>query len=141
MKRYSCLVLLFIIICAKLFAQNNDLLLAKQYSNNGETDKALEIYQKLYKQNNDAYYSFYLSGLLTAKKFDEAESITKKIMRQNPKAQKYAISLGSIYAQKGDTTKANEVYNGLLKALPNDQTEVAMLATLFYQNNKYNVYC
>ena len=104
MKRYSCLVLLFIISCAKLFAQNNDLLLAKQYSNNGETDKALEIYQKLYKQNNDAYYSYYLSGLLTAKKYDEAESITKKIIRQYPKAQKYAISLGSIYAQKGDST-------------------------------------
>jgi tetratricopeptide (TPR) repeat protein len=138
MKRYCCLVLLIIISCAKLFAQNNDLLLAKQYSNNGETDKALEIYQKLYKQNNDAYYSFYLSGLLTAKKFDEAESITKKIMRQYPKAQKYAISLGSIYTQKGDTTKANEVYNGLLKSLPNDQTEVAMLATLFYQNNNNN---
>lgn len=138
MKRYGCLVLLFIISCAKLFAQNNDLLLAKQYSNNGETDKALEIYQKLYKQNNEGYYSYYLSGLLTAKKYDEAETITKKIMRQYPKAQKYAISLGSIYSQKGDTTKANDVYNGLLKALPNDQTEVAMLATLFYQNNNTN---
>jgi tetratricopeptide (TPR) repeat protein len=141
MKRYYCLFLLVIVGCTKLFAQATDLMLAKQYSNNGEPDKALEIYARLYKQSNESYYSYYVASLISVKKFEEAESITKKIMRQHPTDRKYSITLGSIYTQQGDTIKANGIYDGLLKALPADQTEIAMLATQFYQggNNNYAI--
>jgi len=138
MKRYSSVILLFIIGCTKLFAQGNDLLLAKQYSDNGEIDKALAIYQKLYKEDNENYYTYYVNGLITAKKFDEAESITKKIIKKYPSVRRYAITLGSIYGKMGDTTKANGVYDDLLKSLPADQTEIAILATQFYQANNTN---
>src|SRR4051812_27348828 len=120
MKRYYCLVLLVIASCTKVFAQATDLMLAKQYSSNGETDKALEIYARLYKQSNEAYYSYYVASLISVKKFEEAESITKKIMRQHPTDRKYTITLGSIYTQQGDTVKSNGIYDGLLKALPAD---------------------
>src|SRR6187402_3138218 len=138
MKRLCCIVILVLIGCTKLIAQGNELLLAKQYSNNGETDKALAIYQKLYAQNNEYYYTDYVAALISAKKFNEAESITKKIMRKYPTARKYTITLGSIYTQQSDTLKANELYDALIKGLPADQSEIAILATQFYQANNTN---
>ncbi|MDB5032621.1 tetratricopeptide repeat protein [Mucilaginibacter sp.] len=133
MKRILVLVFFAILSCTKLFAQSDELQLAKQYYANGEHEKALTIYQKLYKQDNDTYYNSYVAALMSLKKFDEAEIATKKIMRKHPNAAEYTITLGSIYIQRGDTEKANALYNGLIKSLPADQNVIASLAAQFYQ--------
>jgi TolA-binding protein len=117
-----------------LFAQDNELQLAMQYNANGETPKALEIYQKLFKQNSETYYSYYVNTLLNLKKFDEAESITKKMQRKHPDVNQYPVMLGAIYTQQGKLDKANSIYDDLLKNLPADQMEIANLANQFYQN-------
>jgi tetratricopeptide (TPR) repeat protein len=122
-------------MAAGLFAQDNDLLLAKQYSTNGETQKALEIYQKLYKQNNEAYYTYYINTLLSLKKFDEAESATKKLVRKHPEAHEYQILLGTVYTQQGNLNKADAIYNDLIKNLPADRNEISNLAGQFYQSS------
>ncbi|WP_429401656.1 tetratricopeptide repeat protein [Mucilaginibacter lappiensis] len=122
-------------MAASLFAQDNDLLLAKQYSTNGETQKALEIYQKLYKQNNEAYYTYYINTLLSLKKFDEAESATKKLVRKHPEAHEYQILLGTVYTQQGNVNKADAIYNDLIKNLPADRNEISNLAGQFYQSS------
>src|ERR1700761_5504944 len=134
MKRFCLLVLLGFICCTCLFAQNNDALLAKQYAANGDLQKATEIYQKLYKQDNDLYYSEYENSLLAIKKFDEAISITKKMMRKHPEDHQYIIMLGAAYTQQGSPEKANTMYDELLNSLPPDQNQVNMLAMQFYQN-------
>jgi tetratricopeptide (TPR) repeat protein len=77
MKRVLLFCFLVISCLSTVFAQSDELLLAKQYSANGEYQKALEIYQKLYKQDNDAYYTSYVNTLLSLKKFDDAESTAK----------------------------------------------------------------
>jgi tetratricopeptide (TPR) repeat protein len=133
MKRIYWFVILAVIYSSKLFAQGNDLLLARQFTANGEPAKALDIYQKLYKQDNDAYFTFYINSLVENKKFDEAESITKKMVRKYPKVAKYTIALGSIYAQTGNTDKANSLYDELIKNLPANPIEVSDLASQFYQ--------
>jgi tetratricopeptide (TPR) repeat protein len=130
---YTAIIFVFC-FSSGLLAQNNDLLLAKQYSANGEPQKALEIYQKLYKQNNEDYYSVYVNTLLSLKKFDEAESISKKLIRRHPDDHQYAIMLGNIYTQEGNLTKADVIYDDLIKNLPADQGEIAALASQFYQS-------
>ncbi|QEC76050.1 tetratricopeptide repeat protein [Mucilaginibacter ginsenosidivorax] len=128
-------IIIFVLLgTCTLFAQDNELQLAMQYNANGETQKALEIYQKLYKQNNETYYSYYVNTLLNLKKFDEAESITKKLQRKHPNVSQYQIMLGTIYTQQGKLDKANNIYDDLLKNLPADQMEIASLANQFYQN-------
>ncbi|HEY4196758.1 MAG TPA: tetratricopeptide repeat protein, partial [Mucilaginibacter sp.] len=133
MKRAAAIFFLTFLFCSGLFAQVNDLQLARQYTTNGELQKALDIYQKLYKQDNDAYYSYYISGLLSLKKFDEAESVTKKMLRKHPGDYQFSIGLGRIYTQRGETDKANAVYDDLIKNLPPDAGEISNLATEFYQ--------
>jgi outer membrane protein assembly factor BamD (BamD/ComL family)/thioredoxin-like negative regulator of GroEL len=134
MKRLYVLVLVLFICSTRLLAQNNDLLLARQYAANGEQQKALDIYQKLFKQDNEAYYQQYFTSLLTFKKFDEAETITKKMLRKYPGNNEYTIALGSVYTQQGNTAKADALYNDLIKNLPADQGAIANIASQFYQS-------
>ncbi|QHS55725.1 tetratricopeptide repeat protein [Mucilaginibacter sp. 14171R-50] len=134
MKRLYVFMLLTLICVTKLLAQNNDLLLARQYAANGEEQKALDIYQKLFKQDNEAYYQQYFNTLVNFKKFDEAESITKKMLRKYPGNNEYTIALGSIYTQQGNTAKADELYDNLIKNMPADQGAISAIASQFYQS-------
>jgi lipopolysaccharide biosynthesis regulator YciM len=134
MKRIYLLMTMLFTCITVLFAQNNDLLLARQYTANGEQQKALDIYQKLFKQDNETYYQQYFSSLLTFKKLDEAESITKKMLHKYPNNYEYTIALGSVYTQQGNTAKADALYDNLIKNLPADQNAIAVVASQFYQS-------
>ncbi len=133
MKLLYLLLISFVFSSTTVFAQNNDLQLAQQYSLNAEPQKAYELYQKLYKENNENYYPYYINSLLNLKKFDEAEGITKKLMRKHPADFQYSISLGRVYREQGNTAKADELYDNLLKNLPADPGQIANLASQFYQ--------
>ncbi|MBW4890267.1 tetratricopeptide repeat protein [Mucilaginibacter sp. HMF5004] len=133
MKRVFVLIALLICVLGAS-AQTEDLQLAQQFTTNGELQKASDIYLKLYKQNNEAFYSFYLRSLLSLKKFDEAESITKKMVKQHPKDYQYPINLARVYHERGNQDKAESIYNDLLKNLPADQGEISSIATQFYQS-------
>jgi tetratricopeptide (TPR) repeat protein len=135
MKWFCVFIFLVFVSCSNLFAQdNNELQLAKQFAANGEQQKALDIYQKLYKQDNDTYYSFYFNSLLNLKKFDDAVNITKKMIRKHPGDHQYIILLGAAYTQEGSIEKADALYDELIKNLPADQGGIGMLAAQFYQN-------
>ena len=135
MRAIISVIILAFITTTRLFAQDNDMQLAKQYNTNGEPQKALEIYQKLYRQNNEVYYSYYVSTLLNLKKFDEAENTVKKLIRKHPNEHQYPILLGNIYTQQGNQNKADAIYDDLLKNLPPDRNEISMLAGQFYQGS------
>ncbi|WP_428328457.1 tetratricopeptide repeat protein [Mucilaginibacter sp.] len=134
MKQFFIGIFFVFISCSTLFAQDTDLLLAKQFAANGEQQKALDIYQKLYKQDNEAYFNVYIYSLLGTKKFDEAISVTKKMIRKHPGDPQYVITLGTAYTQQGSIEKADALYEDLIKNLPADQNEIVTLASQFYQN-------
>lgn len=129
------IILLFFVFCGIVaaHAQVSELQLAQQYSLNGENLKALEIYQKLFKQDNETYFIGYVHTLIAAKKLDEAESVTKKMLRKHPGDYEYSVTLGKIYAEQGNAAKANEVYDGMIKNLPADAAVISTVATQFYQ--------
>ena len=132
LKLCACFILFSSV---RLFAQDNDLQLARQFSANGEQQKALDIYLKLYKQNNEEYFTFYFNGLLALKKFDEAVTTAKKMIKKHPEEHQYTILLGAAYTQQGTVEKATALYDELLKNLPADQGEIAGLAGQFYQSS------
>ncbi|HEY4322970.1 MAG TPA: tetratricopeptide repeat protein [Mucilaginibacter sp.] len=135
MKLFRVYIFCVFIGCSRLFAQDNDLQLAKQFTANGEQQKALDVFQKLYKKDNEIYFQVYFNGLLSLKKFDEAISVAKKIIHKHPQDHQYVIQLGTAYTQQGDTEKADALYDDLIKNLTPDQGEIAMLAAQFYQSS------
>ncbi len=56
------------------------------------------------------------------------------MIRKHPDDHQYIVELGTAYTQQGDIEKANSIYDDLIKNLPADQNEIAMLAAQFYQN-------
>ena len=123
----------FLLLGLKASAQVEDLQLAMQFSRNGELQKAADIYQKLYKQNNESYFQFYFKSLLSLKKFDEAESTAKKMMRKYPHEYQYAIALGNVYHEKGMPEKADAAFNDIIKNMPAEQNTINEIAMQFYQ--------
>ena len=55
------------------------------------------------------------------------------MLRKHPAEYQYSIWLGRVYTQKGDTDKANAIYDDLIKNLPADAGAISNLATQFYQ--------
>lgn len=137
--KIAATILFAILFHLTVSAQTEDLQLAQQFCTNGEYQKAADIYLKLYKQNNVAYYSLYVKSLLNLKKFDEAESISKKMVKQHPHEYQYNIALAHVYTEKGDKDTAEEIYNDILKNLPPDQGEISSIATQFYQSENLDL--
>jgi tetratricopeptide (TPR) repeat protein len=136
MKWLSIIIfIVFIGDYSRSFAQADDAQLAVQYAANGEPQKALEIYQKLYKQSNEFYYAPYIKCLMNLKKFSDAESISQKMIRKHPGNSEYVITLGAIYTQNGNGDKANQLYDDLIKNIPADQQAFTGVANQFYQNS------
>ena len=70
--------LLFLLLIA-VGSQAQDEALAKQYYLNGEFDKAVIVYERLYsKKYDDEIYENYFQSLLALKKYDEAQKLAKK---------------------------------------------------------------
>ncbi|MVN90247.1 tetratricopeptide repeat protein [Mucilaginibacter aquatilis] len=140
MKRLLILIFTLFAVTICLQAQeSNDMQLARQYSQNGEYQKAADVYQRLYRQDNETYFFLYIETLSNLKKYDEAESLAKKIIRKHPDEPQYAIALGKIYNDWGQTDKASTVYETLLKNLPANQAAISSLATQFYQTGNTDV--
>jgi len=133
--RQAFIIFILCLASLKLFAQGDDAQLAAQYTANGELAKALDIYQKLYRSDDETYYADYIRCLLNLKKFDEAESVAKKMIRKHPENSSYVVTLGMIYTQSGNNDKANALYDGMLKTLPADPVVITTLAGQFYQNS------
>ena len=132
MKHFFVCVFFMLVCGVSAFAQNNDLLLARQFAANGEPEKALDLYAKLYKQDNEYYFTPYMATLLSLKKFDEAEITAKKMIKKHPKEYAYTITLASVYNQQGERDKGNELFDELLKGMPADPNEIANVANKIY---------
>src|SRR5579862_3384540 len=92
MKKALLIIFFQLFLVATLSAQGDDFALARQFAANGEQQKALEIYQKLFKQESETYYPYYVTTLLALKKFDDAETVTKKLLHKHPGDYRYSVS-------------------------------------------------
>lgn len=130
--------LLFQIFCV---AQDHmDDAMAYQYYQQGQFQEAAVLFEKLYqKNNNETYFELYFSSLLKIKKFDEAEKLVKKALKQNPKNLAYSIAMGRLLQEKGQSQEANKQYMEALSNLPPDEFKIREIATQFYNFQAYDL--
>ncbi|MCT4579985.1 MAG: tetratricopeptide repeat protein [Flavobacteriales bacterium] len=122
------------------FSQSEqDKRLALNYYNQGEFDKALTYYQRIYTANPSFYnFSYTYNCHVELKELKEAEKLTKKYQRKNPKELRTYVYLGKVYDLAEDAEKAKAYYD---KAINNiDQhtrsNKIGTLALLFEKENK-----
>ncbi|GGI27769.1 tetratricopeptide repeat protein [Pedobacter mendelii] len=145
MKRVIFIIILFFCYSAKAqnFRQNRQVVpdessLAIQYYQEGDYDKAAVIFEKLFSSpNNEGYFDIYFNTLLKLKKYDVAEKIVRKQIRQSPQSEIYSIALGKLYQEKGDPNAANKIFTDVISKLPKDEFKIRMLANSFYRFENY----
>lgn len=140
MKKVAVIILLCIaqLFC---FAQDNlDDALAYQYYQQGQFQQAAVLLEKLFNNTkSDAYFELYFSSLLKLKKFEDAEKLVKKQLRQNPKNLQYGIALARIYQDRGQTEAAHKQYMQVIGSLPPDEFKIREIANHFYGFQAYDL--
>jgi tetratricopeptide (TPR) repeat protein len=123
-----------------LQAQAPDPRLAREYSLNGEFEKAAEIYKVLYEQNRlgDYYYERYLTTLLELNDYETAVDMLKKAVKFSPEKLERLVDLGGIYERINQKDKANEQYEKAIKLLPNNDKIINKLAAAFISKKLYD---
>lgn len=107
--------------------------LAIQYYQNGEYEKAQELFQDLFSQKQDSYiYFYYYRTLLELKEYKELEKVVKKQQKTYPNFQRYTIDLGYVHEMAGDLKDATKVYEDAIKKVPNTENGYRELSNAFF---------
>ncbi|HXI00921.1 MAG TPA: tetratricopeptide repeat protein [Sphingobacteriaceae bacterium] len=110
-----------------------------QYYQNGDYEKSAVLYKKLFdKSTNTNFYDPYFTSLLRLKKYDDAETLVKKLIKSHPETYMYTIDMGRILQERGQAEKANEWYNNLVRNLPKDEFAIRDLGSNFYRAEAYD---
>ena len=113
--------------------------LAAQYFQNGEFEKAAELYEQLYEDNpNPYFYNNLIQTLISVKDFKKAEKIIKKRIKQNPGDLRLSVDLGYIYSTSGDDKKAEKQYAEAIDNLTSNQQQIYDLANAFMLRMQYD---
>lgn len=106
--------------------------LAVHYFQNGEYDKAVLYYEKLYEKNpGDFFYGYYLKTLVQLEDYKTAEKVVRKQLKRYPDMVNYQVDLGYVYAKSGNASKAKQQFEQTIKKLTPNQSEVIQLANAF----------
>ena len=131
---FFCLVL-----CISLSASAQSEQLAKNYMQQGQYEKALSIYQKLFDKYPNR--TNYLLGLVESyqqlEQFEQAETILKKRIDQNPNNAQLLVELGHHYDLQGKSDQARIYYNKAIAAY--DNTNLNHAYSLAQTFEKYNL--
>ena len=132
MKRIFAKLLLLIATVFAFAQRSQEEQLGIQYFQNGEYEKAVQMFAKVYNANPNSYiYYYYYQTLLQTGNFKEAERVVKKQQKASPKTQRYKIDLGFVYESAGDQQAADKVYTDAIKELPAQQNTVRELYNAF----------
>lgn len=136
--------LLLLIVCclsSTMWAQDNvEEALAYQYYQQADYEKAASILEKLFNRTkNDNYFDLYYTSLLKIKKYDEAEALVKKLIKQSPQKLNYQIALGRVYQENGKTADANKIYYAAIQNVPKNEFQIRDLANSFYRFEAYDM--
>ncbi len=137
-------LILILFLCfsyAILQAQDDtDEALAYQYYQQADYEKAAVLLEKLFSRTkNDSYFDLYFTALIKIKKYDEAESMLKKLIKQYPQKAQYAIALGRVYQENGRITEANKIFQDAINNTPKDENRFREMANSFYRFEAYDM--
>jgi tetratricopeptide (TPR) repeat protein len=121
-------------------AQNTDQQLAQHYYSNGEFDKALMYYEKLYDENaSKINFVRYVDCLTQTGDSKQAEKTYKRQISRFDTDQEYKILFAKFYETQGEADKANSIYRNLIDNMNGNSTEVTQLYDAFKGQGKMDL--
>lgn len=107
------LVLFLSSVFSNLSAQETEKeLLAREYMDQGEFDKAVVLYSEIYKKNKNTYiYDNYLSCLIEIKDWKEAEKIIAKQVKNKPAIPRFQVDQAYVYLLQEKQKDAKKTFD------------------------------
>lgn len=129
----SCIVRLLIVLLPVAGLAQTEFQLAEQYMRQGEYDKAVVLYEKLWSKQpgSQSYYQNYLKCLQELKQYNEAERIIKKQIKNYPQELSYLVDLGLLYRQREQPKAAAEQFDLAIQRINPDMQQINRLAGRF----------
>jgi len=118
---------------------DQDQVLAQQYLQNEEYEKAARLYEKLYKRNpSDYFYKNLYKSLLAIREYEALEKVVKKEIKKHPEWLERYVDLGQLYEAQGDYEKADRQYEKAISSLTADEPQIRRLAHAFSNSREYD---
>ena len=116
---------------------NIKMALADLYGENKEFNKAIDVYRGIEEKYgvNETSSPGFIETLVNAERFEEAFSLTEKLIESFPSEVSYYALMAEVYRKKGDGSKAQQVYQKLLDENP-DNAEIQLSVCDFLINEK-----
>ncbi len=110
-----------------------DIELAQQYDDKGETEKAKALYEDLAKKkkNIPAIHSRYIRLLLNNGYVREAGQYIDKVLKHYPDNLLYHTDAGVVALREGNEAKANQIFSGVMQEARTDEYKLRMVASHF----------
>jgi tetratricopeptide (TPR) repeat protein len=131
------ILLIFLICCSHAFSQNDAV--ANEYYKNGDFEKALLEYKKLYAQSpsNINYINQIVSTHQQLEQYDQSETFLLSLLeRLNYPA--FLVDLGYNYQLKKNLQKATDYYNQALTSIDSNVNNVFSIARSFQNYSLLN---
>jgi tetratricopeptide (TPR) repeat protein len=138
------LVLSIVWICVSLSvveAQVQKIRLANEYYNEGEYEKAADLYKEMYKiaPDNKSYFNMYIQCLLDMSEYATATEIISSEVKKNPDDVTLYVTLGNLYERQGMMDKAKNQFAKAINNLKADPQAISNLASTFINLAKYDL--
>lgn len=107
--------------------------LADEYYQNGEIDKAQDLYRQVLKQSSNIpfIHNNYYKLLTSTEQYDEAEKYMKKVLGRYRGNHLYGIDLALLYKMQNKTDKYEKQIEQMIKSVGNSQNRMVNLAQNF----------
>lgn len=119
-------------------AMAQDPRLAFQYKQDGELEKAAELFKKLHEKSpgTDYYFNNYLECLLQMEQIAQAKEAIQQEIKKRPTDSQLMVQYGNILDKIGETDAAEEQYKKAVKTLNSDKFGIIKLGNAFTTVNK-----
>lgn len=138
-QKFILIIILLAGVILSVTAQENRL--AEQYFQNGEYQKAGQLFLRLYNQQPviTHYFSRYIECLTALKQYDEAEQALRSEIKKSPQAVSHYVALGDLLRLRDKPEEADKAYQMAIKEMPNDYREITNLARAFTTGFNYEL--
>lgn len=109
--RFLLLLSLFLPLIS--FAQSSEKeLIAIEYMNTGEYEKAAQLYEEIYSKNKSTYiYDNYLECLIKTEKWKEAEKLSQRQAKNNPSIARFKVDEGYVLFLQNNQKSSDKIFN------------------------------
>lgn len=142
MRSYATLLLLLLIMLPRAISAQpgTDEQLAAQYYQQGDYERAVLYYEKLYrKQPNDFYYEQLFKSYTGLQNISAAEKLVKDHQKKRSDDPRFLIDLGSLYRGIGENEKATKEFDRALKMMKPEQGSIRAMANAFQRVNEIDL--